>query len=102
VGQAETLLSDRRRRNEAIDLADCLEFCDKASIIRKTGDCWKLFGGSRSEAKRFLDDARNLRDALAHSQDIVTNRWPGLVDLAQDLESALNNLDAAAVSCDSE
>ena len=100
VGQAETLLSDRQRRNEAIDLADCLEFCDKATIIRKTGDCWGLFGESRSEAKRFLDDARNLRDALAHSQDIVTNRWPRLVDLAQDLESALNHLDADAVTYD--
>jgi hypothetical protein len=102
VLQAEKLLVDRRRRNEEIDLADCLEFCDKATIVLKTADCWSLLGESRSKSKRFLNDARLLRDDLAHSQDIVTSRWPKLVDLAQELESALDKTEAAAKVSDSE
>lgn len=102
VSQAERLLADRQRRNEAIDLADCLEFCDKATILLRTADCWRLFGESRAKAKRFLDDARLLRDDLAHAQDIVTSRWPKLVDLAQELESALDRNEAAAEPSDFE
>jgi predicted transcriptional regulator len=97
---AQRLLRDRQDRNEATDLADCLQFCDKRTIVVKTGDVWKLFGDSRTHAERFLEDVEYLRNDLAHSQDIVTGHWPAVVELAELVEKALVGIEAAEVEGD--
>jgi hypothetical protein len=35
---ADELLQERRKRNEAIDLFDCLQFCDKRDLILHNPD----------------------------------------------------------------
>lgn len=41
--KAEQLLQERKRRNEAIDLADCLQFADKRTIVlRSDTPCGRL------------------------------------------------------------
>ena len=39
LGKAGQLLQERKRRNEAIDLADCLQFADKRTIVLRSDTC---------------------------------------------------------------
>lgn len=95
VEKARAMLEDRRRRNEAIDLADCLQFADKRCIVAKTESIRSAIGfGSKNEAKKVLKDLEQLRDDLAHAQDIVTGRWPELAQLALTAESVLERCEA--------
>ncbi|MBI4184733.1 MAG: hypothetical protein HY521_12135 [Proteobacteria bacterium] len=90
IGQATKLLAERRQRNEAIDLADCLQFGDKATIVKKCQKLREALGfRSGEDARSGLKSLRELRDELAHSQDIITARWPGLIDLLKSAEDVL-------------
>jgi hypothetical protein len=87
---AERILEDRRRRNEGTDLADCLQFADKATIMAKSeGLRVRLGFESRTKAVSLLKDLEKLRDDLAHSQDILAGRWPGIVELASMAETLI-------------
>jgi hypothetical protein len=97
IKSAQRLLGDRQHRNEGTDLADCLQFCDKRTILMKMDGVWELLGDSRTQTERFLEDAERLRNDLAHSQDIVTGQWPAIVGLAERLEKALVGIEAASV-----
>ncbi len=90
LDKARQLLEDRQRRNEAIDLADCLQFADKRTIILKTAELHSAIGFTSSNtAESILEELEQLRNELAHAQDIITGRWPGLVDLAKKAEQIL-------------
>lgn len=90
VEKASELLAQRAERNEAIDLADCLQFADKARVVAATHDLHSAFGfSSRREADRLFNELKALRDQLAHSNDIVSGNWPRLAGLARDAESLL-------------
>lgn len=87
---AERLLQDRKRRNESIDLADCLQFTDKRTILLKSDSLRHALGfHSKGEGKELLKALEHLRDELAHAQDIITGRWPQLVEFAQRAEELL-------------
>ena len=93
IEAAESLLSDRRRRNVHTDLADCLQFCDKRTIIVNTAGLRELFASSKRAASRYLGEVEDLRNDLAHSQDIITGRWPEIVDVAEYLEETLRRIE---------
>jgi hypothetical protein len=44
----------------------------------------------KPQGKALLKDLEGLRDVLAHAQDIITGRWPGIVDLASRAEEFLS------------
>jgi len=99
---AEEMLLKRKKRNEAIDLADCLQFCDKKTILL---ECDTLRNGldfpSKNKGEELLKAFEDLRNELAHAQDIVTSRWPELVTLAkkaEDLLAACETLEPEAAS----
>ncbi len=88
--KAKKFLKDRQQQNEAIDLADCLQFADKGYIVVKSDLFCRVFGGiSKGVARDFLKELRYLRDDLAHAQDIITGRWPKIVELAKTAEKLL-------------
>jgi hypothetical protein len=88
--KARQLLQDRQRRNEAIDLADCLQFADKRTILVKSDRlCHDLGWTSKGVAKDLFEELKHLRDELAHAQDIITGRWPKLVELVKTAEKLL-------------
>ncbi|MCI0414204.1 hypothetical protein L0222_15585 [bacterium] len=90
VTLAEQLLLQRQRMNAEIDLADCLQFCDKRDIVLSKDHLLKSLGfTSKSEGEKKLKDVQNLRDELAHSQDIITSKWPRTADVAADAERIL-------------
>jgi hypothetical protein len=87
---AEQLLQERKHRNEAIDLADCLQFADKRTIVLKSDALRHALGfPSKGKGEELLKALEHLRDELAHAQDIITGRWPQLVEFAQRAEELL-------------
>ena len=90
INNAECILRDRKQRNEATDLVDCLQFCDKVNIILHIKNLMPLLGlGSKKKAGQLLGKLENLRNELAHSQDIITGNWPEICDLADAAEHIL-------------
>jgi hypothetical protein len=99
MAQAVSILEDRRRRNEAIDLADCLQLADKRTIVAKTDSLKSLLGfPSRAKADETLGALEQLRNDLAHAQDVIAGRWPYIVDLAETAEDLLRRCEETGAS----
>jgi hypothetical protein len=88
---AEKLQASRKARNEALDLVDCLQLCDKRDIALATPAIMKTLGfGSKRKAAAFLRRAEALRDRIAHAHELLEGAsWSELFDLAADLEKAV-------------
>jgi len=90
VAKAETLLAERARRNQDLDLLDCIQFSDKGQVVARNEELRSM---TRFESRRQIEQAfkglERLRNNLAHSQDIITSDWDVIVMLAENLESIL-------------
>jgi hypothetical protein len=90
VQKAEALLEERRRRSQNLRLVDCLQFSDKVQIIARNETIRQL---TRFSSRRQVEDVckalENLRNNLAHSQDILSSDWNTIVALASDLDSVI-------------
>ena len=80
---AQRLWEERRKKNQEIDLVDCLQLCDKATVLTKTGElCAEWSFQSKTTAREFFHHLQNLRDCLAHAQDPTKSMdWPQIIDL---------------------
>jgi hypothetical protein len=89
--QAEDLFYLRKARNEAIQLSDCLQLCDKRDIVLNEQPLRELMGiESKSKGKSFFKDLENLRNNLAHSQDLNTqSSWSNMFALIEETEQLL-------------
>jgi len=93
---ARGILADRQRRNQQIDLADCLEFPQKATILLKTPPLASVAGLKRGRpGARLIRRLTELRNNLAHANDIITGYWPGITDLVRDAEALLSSCERA-------
>jgi hypothetical protein len=90
LAKAESLLAERRRRNQDLDLIDCLQFADKVQIVARTE---RLRAMTRFASRRKLEEAaramESLRNNLAHAQDIIATDWATIVLLAENLHNVL-------------
>ncbi len=85
--KAQTLLEERRRMGQHVDLADCLQLSDKAQIVLEDEQQRFAFGlRTRGAAQRVIRDLESLRNNLAHAQDIISHDWPQIARLAQRIE----------------
>ena len=92
LNKAQALLTERRRRGQHVDLADCLQLSDKAQIVMEDDQQRAAFGlPTKGAAKRVIRDLESLRNNLAHAQDIVTHDWPQIARLAQRIEEILGH-----------
>ena len=99
IGKAKSLLKKLRRRNEGIDLEDCLGFRDKSKIIIAAPDLVTYLGLQSAQAGlETLREIEELRNLLAHSQDIVSRDVPLLARIALEIESLLSKCEAWAPS----
>lgn len=91
IQQAEALFLQRKARNEGIELSDCLQLCDKRDIILGEQPLRELLGiESKSKGKDFFKKLENLRNNLAHSQDLNTqNSWNEMITLIEQTETLL-------------
>ncbi len=87
--KARALFKGRRERNEEIDLADCLQLCDKRDLILKNDKLRISLGLEPREAgEEQLRHIEDLRDKLAHAQDIVQgSSWEEVITLIGALEN---------------
>ncbi len=99
LNKAKKELAKRQKRNEAIDLADCLQFCDKWEIVLKTSAIRKALNlGSKTKVEKLLRDAEELRNNLAHSQDLVVgSSWSEVINLVHDIQSLLKKIEDMSV-----
>jgi hypothetical protein len=97
VTYAENMLAERRKGNVDIDLADCLQMCDKRDLLLKT----KVFSDApcSDNAKNCYDCLKKiekLRDHLAHAQDLTSaHSWQDIIKLAGNLETCLDHFEEA-------
>lgn len=91
IQQAEDLFLQRKARNEGIELSDCLQLCDKRDIVLNEQPLRELLGiDSKSKGKDFFKKLENLRNNLAHSQDLNTqNSWNEMITLIEQTETLL-------------
>ena len=96
IQKADELLTERSRRNQSLNLIDCLQFSDKCQIIARNE---KLRARTRYTSRRQVEDAgkmlERLRNNLAHAQDIITTDWETLINLSENLENLLEGPRAA-------
>lgn len=89
IKRAKNYFKKLRKNNEEIDLVDCLQFFDKYTIISKTEDLLKKLQCNKNDFCTFLEDLKNLRNKLAHAQDIITADWPNIIDMSTAAEEFL-------------
>jgi len=82
--KAEALLAERSRRNPGLQLFDCLQFSDKGQIVARHEAIRQLtVFPSRSKAEEAIKELEQLRNNLAHAQDILTSDWATIVHLCE-------------------
>ncbi|MEH2349892.1 MAG: hypothetical protein V7K55_18225 [Nostoc sp.] len=88
---AQRLWRESQERNEATDLLDYLQFCDKRELILNQPELLDQLGlKSKRFGERFLKSAEQLRNRLAHAQNLVTgSSWTELISLAEAMEKLL-------------
>ncbi len=88
---AQRLWRESQARNEATDLLDYLQFCDKRELVLNQPQLLQQLGlKSKRFGERFLKSAEQLRNRLAHAQNLVSaSSWIELISLAEAMEMLL-------------
>ncbi|MGL5035592.1 MAG: hypothetical protein ACRC6M_17540, partial [Microcystaceae cyanobacterium] len=88
---AQKYWQESQARNEATDLLDYLQFCDKRDLVLAHPQLLKQLGlSSKRHSDRLFKDAEQLRNRLAHAQDLVSGySWQELITLAEAIEQIL-------------
>lgn len=90
IEAAQKVLKDRTKNNEAIDLAECLQLCDKKTIYGKSNLLKALHPfDSKGKWDKFMDAVVVLRDSIAHSNSVAFGPWPVISSLVDDMEKCL-------------
>ena len=82
-----------KKKNEEIELVDCLQFCDKREIILKTEDILEKFKCSKTKFCELLEDLEELRNNLDHAQNIITDGWSSIIKLSKKAEELLEKFE---------
>lgn len=93
LAKAEQLQAERRRRGVESRLLDCLQFSDKGQLALRLPavDPQRVLHMSRKAAERALKELEELRNNLAHGQEIIPNGWPRIVVLSARLDLLLDS-----------
>lgn len=93
---ANQLQTERQKRNQQIELLDCLQFCDLSDLFLGNEMLrTRLSIESKGKGEELLGEAEKLRDRLAHSQqDLVEGTsWQELIDLVEAMEAFVQRSD---------
>jgi hypothetical protein len=95
---ANKIQAERQKRNQQIDLLDCLQFCDLRDLLLGNEELRnRLNIESKGKGEELLGEAEKLRDKLAHSQqDLVEGTsWQDLIGLVDQMEALVHRSDDA-------
>jgi hypothetical protein len=96
---AQRIFDERQRKNDSIDLAECLQIGDKKTIFRKSEKLFGLVGfNGFKKWDQFMRDVEDLRNKLAHSNGIASESWPEIASLVSGIEQCLLRLEGKATS----
>ncbi|GAA5177552.1 hypothetical protein GCM10025771_14900 [Niveibacterium umoris] len=86
--KARAMQAMRAEAGRPAALLDCLQLSDKLRIALSIDDTPRavIRGNSKAESQRLIRDLENLRNGLAHAQDIVSHDWAQIARLARRLE----------------
>lgn len=88
--KALELQSERIRRNQSVELLDCLQLSDKASILVQIDEQRAEWGfRSKRIAQAAFRDLETLRNHLVHSQKIVDDLWHQIARMVRRFDEAL-------------
>lgn len=94
LSDAEDVLRRRRKADEEIELLDCLHLMDKSRIMLQSKELRQACGlAGWEDAGDFFKQMRELRDNLAHAQDLPVGRWDVMVELAEKMERMIDGFD---------
>jgi len=84
--KAEELYKQRQRKHQEIELVDCLQLCDKWTVLMKAeGNIPRELGfTSKGSAERYFKQLENVRNSLAHGQNIPEDMnmdWQQITEL---------------------
>jgi hypothetical protein len=95
--RAERFQAERRRRNESLNLVDCLALSDKGQVLFKDAAIRQQLGmESKSAAREALRNVEKLRNSLSHAHDIVTASWQTIVNLSVGVDNVLGLYESSA------
>lgn len=90
LNKAMNLQKEREERKEALDLADCLQFCDKRDLIIRNQKVCDKIGYAPEDLNDLLKKAEKTRDKLDHVQNLVTGTsWEEIIDFTEKMTSLL-------------
>ena len=90
LAKAEELRAERERRGRPARLLDCLQFSDKGLLaIRIPAIRAPLGNPSGKELRRALKELEELRNHLAHAQEIVSASWSRIATFTRNLDALL-------------
>lgn len=97
LDEALRIFGLRSEKNEEIHLSDCLQIGDKATIFKKQDSLLKSTGcESKRDWKEIMGKVEQLRNNLAHSNDLGTESWPEIAKLAVAIEGVLKSLETTS------
>lgn len=93
IDSAKEIFKMRKGQNEELSLLDCLQLCDKHTILKSIDNFIEQFRFSKEQFERLLKDIEKIRNELAHSQNsIISNlEWTQFVKTISDVENFLFN-----------
>ncbi len=84
--KAREIKDERARRGRMIETVDALQFGDVGWLAVRYDGWYEYFGvESKKQAKTLVKQLESLRNALAHSQDIVAHDWETVVAVARSV-----------------
>lgn len=87
--KARELQQERSRRNQSVDLIDCLQLGDKGQLFGRSPELRQRWGRSRRQVEKVVKQLERLRNNLAHSQGIIEENWEAIVLLAETMDRVL-------------
>ena len=92
---AKAIQSERVQRGEAVDLAECLQISDKATIYKKSATLFPLLPfETKTDWISFMKELESLRNKLAHSNPISSASWPEIAELLEDIRQCFDKLES--------
>lgn len=95
IKKAHDIYEKRKGNNQDLSLLECLQFCDKRDLLKKSDDFRKEFDISEKWFDSFVKRVEIIRNELAHSQNsIISNiEWSVFVETVAHLEGFLISSD---------
>jgi len=96
IKNARDIYKKRKGDNQDLSLLECLQFCDKRDLLKKSDDFIKKFDISKKRFDTLVKQVEKIRNELAHSQNsIISNiEWSVFVETISQLENFLIGSDA--------